>query len=93
MAQPRTALDDAIISEARDVGTSGVFRPEAAGRALTFRLDGDDIVDNETGTRWNVLGKALSGPLAGEELEPVVHADHFWFAWAAFKPDTRIFGG
>lgn len=34
---------------------------------------------------------ATYGPLAGEELEPVIHADHFWFAWAAFKPETRVF--
>jgi hypothetical protein len=69
-----------------------VFRTEAAGRALTFRTEGDDFVDDETGSRWNILGKAVDGPLAGEELTPVFHGDHFWFAWAAFRPDTRIFG-
>jgi hypothetical protein len=25
-------------------------------------------------------------------LTPVVHGDHFWFSWAAFKPDTIIYG-
>jgi hypothetical protein len=94
--QPGTAsaLDDAAIAEARDVGASGVFRPRrvGAGQTPTFRFDGNDIVDNETGSRWNVLGKAVDGPLAGEQLTPVFHGDHFWFAWAAFKPETRIFG-
>ena len=21
----------------------------------------------------------------------ILHADHFWFSWAAFKPDTRVY--
>ena len=93
--QPGTAsaLAEQNIAEARDVGASGVFLPEAAGRTLTFRADADGFVDDETGSRWNVLGKAVEGPLAGEELTPIVHGDHFWFAWAAFKPETRVFDG
>jgi hypothetical protein len=58
---------------------------------LTFRREGDDIVDEQTGSRWNVLGQAIAGPLAGAQLVPIVHGDHFWFAWAAFKPDTLIY--
>ena len=88
-----SALDSFDIAQARDVGAAGVFRPEADGRPLTFRVEGDNIVDNETGTVWNVLGTALSGPLAGAQLAPVAHGDHFWFAWAAFNPDTRIYEG
>ena len=93
--QPGTAsaLDASTIADSRDVGAAGVFRPKAAGQTLTFRAEGDDIVDNETGSRWNVLGKAVDGPLAGEELTPVVNGAHFWFAWAAFQPDTRIYQG
>jgi hypothetical protein len=35
-------------------------------------------------------GEALDGPLAGERLEAVTHLDTFWFAWAAFLPETRV---
>ena len=31
-------------------------------------------------------------PLEGETLTPIIHANHFWFAWAAFKPTTRVWG-
>jgi hypothetical protein len=48
-------------------------------------------VDEETGSSWNVLGQAIDGPLAGKSLTPIVHGDHFWFARAAFKPDTIIY--
>ena len=87
-----SALDAGQISDGRDVGAVGVFRPVANGQTLTFSPDGDDIIDDQTGSRWNILGRAMDGELAGAQLELVVHADHFWFAWAAFKPDTRIHG-
>lgn len=92
----RSALDAAAIDAGRDVGSTGVFVPVADGRALTFsRSGGRDgrITDRETGSTWSVSGLATEGPLAGTSLEPVVHGDHFWFAWAAFQPDTRIWTG
>ena len=88
-----SALDARDIANARDVGASGVFLPEADGQPLTFRAEDDAIIDNETGSRWNILGLALEGPLAGSQLAPVAHGDHFWFAWAAFHPETRIYEG
>jgi hypothetical protein len=88
-----SALDGSQISDSRDVGAAGVFRPVADGRALTFTADGGDIIDDQTGSKWNVLGRAVEGELAGAQLELVAHANHFWFAWAAFKPETRIYSG
>jgi hypothetical protein len=86
-----SALDTATIAEGADVGATGVFDAVLDGQRLTFRRDGDKIVDEETGSTWNVLGQAIDGPLAGKSLAPIVHGDHFWFAWAAFKPDTIIY--
>jgi hypothetical protein len=86
-----SALGAGNIATAEDVGATGVFDPVLDGQKLTFQRDGDTIVDAETGTTWNILGQAIDGPLAGEQLEPIVHGDHFWFSWAAFKPDTIIY--
>ena len=49
------------------------------------------ILDEETGSEWNILGEALAGELEGSRLEPVVVIDHFWFSWAAIRPETRIY--
>ncbi len=87
-----SALGGVRIATADDVGATGVFRPAAEGQSLTFGLDGV-ITDAETGSVWNVLGAATAGPLAGRRLERVNAHDHFWFAWAAFKPETRIYAG
>jgi Protein of unknown function (DUF3179) len=85
-----SALDTASVAAGKDVGASGVFVPVADGRTLSFQRTDDGFVDDQTGSRWNVLGQAVDGALAGTALEPVVHVDTFWFAWGSFLPDTRI---
>ena len=88
-----SALDAASIAGSRDVGSAAVFDANLNGRKLTFGVEGNRIVDAETGSVWSILGSALEGELAGESLTPLVHGNHFWFAWAAFKPDTLLYEG
>jgi hypothetical protein len=88
-----SALDAATIAAGRDAGATGVFVPSANGRRLTFsRVGGRDgpIKDAETGSTWSITGQATAGSLTGATLKPVVHGDHFWFAWAAFQPETKV---
>lgn len=86
-----SALDSSNIAEGQDVGASGVFDRSLNGQTLTFVKQGDNIVDEQTGSTWNIFGQAVAGELAGQSLTPVVKVDHFWFSWAAFRPDTRIY--
>ena len=86
-----SGLGDRVIAEAADVGATAVFNRDLNGQTLTFSRDGDRFVDAETGSQWNIAGQAVDGELAGQQLEPIVHADHFWFSWAAFRPDTIIY--
>lgn len=86
-----SVLDTGSLADGRDVGTNAVFERELEGLMLTFAADGDRIIDEQTGSIWNVLGRAVSGELEGSQLTPVVKVDHFWFSWAAFKPETRIY--
>ena len=89
-----SALDRAAVATGRDVGQTGVFVPESAGgEVLTFSVDGDDIVDAQTGSTWTVTGRAVSGPLADEQLTAVGHLNTFWFAWSTYYPDTAIIEG
>ncbi len=73
-------------------GSTTLFNRVIDGRVLTFDLVDGVITDGETGSVWNKFGAALDGELAESQLEPVTHAAHFWFAWAAFKPNTEIRG-
>ena len=85
-----SALDAGRIAGSRDIGAAGVFEPIVEAQALTFRSEGGRLLDGQTGSEWAALGRAAAGPLAGRRLRPIVHANHFWFAMAAFYPDVRI---
>ncbi len=86
-----SALDRSILADGRDVGTVVAFLRDLDGETLTFTLDGGSMVDESTGTRWNIFGQGVEGAYAGQQLTPVVGVNHFWFSWAAFKPETRVF--
>jgi thiol-disulfide isomerase/thioredoxin len=93
-----SALDAGTVDGGRDVGAAVVFSRELDGQTLTFVADGDRIVDEQTGSEWNVLGRAMSGPQAGSQLASrmssirIVGVNHFWFSWATFRPETRLYG-
>ncbi len=88
-----SALNSDTIASGRDIGAVGVFSRSVADRVLTFEWREEGFVDNETGSRWNLSGRAVEGELSGAQLTPIVHDNTLWFAWAAFKPETRIFVG
>lgn len=88
-----SALDQGEIAASKEVGSAATFTPEVDGRALTFSYQDGLITDNETGSTWDVFGRAIKGELAGKQLEPVLSHVHFWFAWAAFRPDTTLYNG
>lgn len=69
------------------------YRAELDGRRLRFRYEGEgELLDEETGTRWDVLGRATAGELAGAALDPVPFSFDkvFWFGWKRFHPDTTL---
>ena len=89
----QSALDSDLFGFSKDVGATGVFDPFLDGRELTFIPVDGRFVDDQTGSTWNIVGHAIDGELAGSVLTPIVHANHFWFSWAAFKPQTKIYLG
>ena len=88
-----SALGAGVIAAAEDVGATGVFNRTLDDQTLTFTGSDGVISDVETGSTWDITGMATAGPLAGTQLERLVAADHFWFSWAAFRPETILFTG
>jgi hypothetical protein len=88
-----SALDEGEIARSRTIGATGVFSPRLGDRQLTFEAVPNGFRDRQTGSRWDLLGRAVSGPLAGQRLPAVAHVDAFWFAWAAFHPGTSVWSG
>lgn len=88
------ALDGPLIGESRAIGTGVAYSPIVDGETLTFsRVDDSVYEDDHTGSRWNILGQATDGPLAGRTLDVMVHRNEFWFAWSAFFADSPVYEG
>jgi len=73
-----------------DTGSTAVYLRELDGQVLSFQAALEGFRDEQTGSLWNIFGEAVEGPLAGSQLDQVISAEHFWFAWSVFKPDTII---
>lgn len=87
-------LDILVVSE---LGASLAvpYDREVDGQVLTFvrgnNLAEFEMIDNETGSSWNILGVVTSGPLLGKRLRQIPAYNAFWFAWSIFWPNTEIY--
>ena len=88
-----SAVEGRGVDVGRDVGSVGVFSPAVEGTILTFVTEDVTFVDLETGTEWDITGRAIEGPLEGATLDQIHHLDTFWFAWATYRPGTVLVEG
>ncbi|MEO0598338.1 MAG: DUF3179 domain-containing (seleno)protein, partial [Chloroflexota bacterium] len=74
-----------------DIGQAALYGRTVDGRTLTFIHDGSRVVDEQTGSEWNIFGEAIAGELIGTQLPEYTFFSHFWFAWASANPDTLLY--
>lgn len=84
-----------------ETNTARVVRREARGRTLSLRRGFGDIfgrptapylVDQESASRWDLSGRAISGHMEGHRLPPFPHRVLYWYAWQAYFPNGRVEG-
>jgi hypothetical protein len=86
------ALDSSTVADGQAIGSGIAFDRTVGGQTLTLSTSGEDLfTDAETSSTWNLLGQAVDGPLAGEQMDTVSHRNEFWFAWASFFPDGDVY--
>jgi hypothetical protein len=70
--------------------------PDTPRKAVTLIRDDKDTVapfrDKETGSRWDIAGRAVQGELKGWTLTWLDGTQVRWYAWAAEYPQTAIYG-
>jgi hypothetical protein len=70
--------------------------PGSQKRSVTLAIDrkvpAAPFVDNDTGSRWDVAGRAVEGELKGWTLTALDGTQVKWFAWAAEYPETSVYG-
>lgn len=79
--------------------TAAAFAPETEGErpeSVTLKLDSTHPeapwVDEETGSRWTIAGRSISGSRKGQTLRWLPGVMVKWYAWAAEYPETGIAG-
>lgn len=88
-----SALDQSQIDASQDVGMAALYSRKLKDQVLTFSVDNAGVIhDDQTQSAWNIFGTAVDGELKGSQLEQLFAFPHFWFAWAAFQPNTAVYG-
>jgi hypothetical protein len=87
-----SVLDNTKISESRQVGSVTVFDPVVDGQKLKFSRRSKGFVDKQTKSVWTITGECIAGAHKGKKIRPLIHGNHFAFAWFAFHPETQIYG-
>ena len=81
-----------VLEDSQGIPSLAYHRLLSDGRVLDFERRGDAIYDVQTGSRWTSSGLAVEGDLAGVQLAFVTSFFTEWYGWAAFHPDSTIFG-
>jgi hypothetical protein len=91
----RIAGEPIVLVVGDDGKSIRVFKATVEGRALTFMAEAGTrplrLLDGETGSGWDFSGRAVSGPLTGQELERVFALKEYWFDWKTYNPATTIY--
>jgi hypothetical protein len=71
------------------------YVPIIDGQTLDFQYNttANKITDKQTGSEWNFDGLTVNGQMKGKQLNRLPFDEGFWFEWAAFHPQTRIYPG
>lgn len=70
-------------------GQTYTFEIVTGGSPLIYPFD---LRDDQTGSRWNVLGEAVEGPLAADNvyLPSLESFNAYWFAWGVFYRNSVL---
>ncbi len=107
--QPKTKTASAYLPEATPPRKHPAPKPNADGESppdpdpdtpkkqITLKREGKlpaaPYIDQETGSHWDVAGRAVDGELKGYTLTWLDSVQVKWFAWAAEYPGTTVYAG
>lgn len=68
------------------------FHRRVGDQVLVFGCsEAGKVCDEQTGSVWNEMGEAVSGPLAGTQLAYLHSGIDEWYGFVAYHPDSEIF--
>ena len=86
-----SVLDEAEIVTSKKGYAATIWDRKLDGKILRFHEKDGRILDKNTGSEWNMLGQAVTGPLRGSQLRCLSTGHYFMRSWLAFYPDAEIY--
>lgn len=88
----RLGSEDIVVFARAGSWMACAFRRTLGDQVLAFTGRDGRYFDVDTGSEWDVSGRAIAGPRAGAQLEYVHSGMEEFFIWAAFNPGTSVHG-
>jgi hypothetical protein len=82
----------AYLSQASPPDAKDAAKTRSVSLQADLKSKEEPFVDKETGSHWDITGRAVSGKLKGWTLTWLDGTQVKWFAWAAEYPETSIYG-
>ncbi|MBV7338142.1 DUF3179 domain-containing protein [Chloroflexi bacterium TSY] len=70
--------------------SAAVFEINTDSATSNFIVKDGRFMDTETNSVWDLAGRAVDGPLSGEQLDAVASKTTFWFAAVASEPSITV---
>jgi hypothetical protein len=78
-----------VVTIHRDSRAPRIYDRRLGQRELTFRADGEEMLDDQTQSRWDVVtGLATEGQLKGQQLTALPGIVSFRKVWLGFHPKS-----
>jgi uncharacterized protein DUF3179 len=71
--------------------TGAAYETTVAGTSLRFEARTGALADTQTGSEWDLAGRAIAGPLKDVQLAAVPARTSWWFAIVAAEPGITIY--
>jgi len=72
-----------------DTASFHAFSRQYSAETLKFKLNGDSLIDINTGSLWDLNGNCIEGKLKGTLLTKVAAYQEFLHSWEYFHPNAK----
>lgn len=82
---------DVLMLSSEDGTSSFAYQRNVNGETLDFTINGDELLDTKTQSKWNLFGKCTEGTMQGSQLTSIQSYQQFVRAWSSFHTNTTFY--
>ena len=91
LANDEVAGTSVLAVSDKENSSSFVYNRECDGQIYHFTMNDGEMIDEETNSTWDHLGRCIKGKLKGKQLQQIQSYQQFVRAWIIFHPDTDFY--